>query len=116
MFKVGDQNDYGEPNSGPSNINDISSKINGYDREQKNLLSLNPSQQRKNGLDTKSRQGAELEKYQKDIDNDIIDIEISSPILPYSVRVGAVGTHLASTPGEVHLSPLLPRLGRLPYF
>ena len=31
LFKVNDQNDYGEPNSGPSNINDISSKINGYD-------------------------------------------------------------------------------------
>ena len=80
LFKVNDQNDYGEPNSGTSNINDISSKINGYDNGQKKQLSSNPSSQRRNdNVDAKNRQGAETQNYQKDVDEDIIDIEISSP-------------------------------------
>ena len=78
LFPVSDQNDYGESNSGLTNIDDISSKMNGYDNGPKKKLSSNPSL-RTNGMDSDVGQGVERQKYQNDIDEDTIDIEISSP-------------------------------------
>ena len=78
MFPVNDQNDYGESNSGQTNIDGISSKMNGFANGQKKKLSSNPSL-RTNTMDNDVGQGVERQKYPNDIDEDTIDIEISSP-------------------------------------